>query len=152
MSYSVPDMLQSFGGCFVSFSGRNFESVVESFGVSAGFFGVVVRIWFWLCRLWGWAKKKDAGCSARAAPLLVVSSLDVCGGYHVFFCVFWVWLVMAVVFLLLGACHIASSLPHYVAFVCGYFPAFLYVPLWSSQPSCLLLREQSRHLRLLKTV
>ena len=57
MSYSVPDMLQSFGGCFVSFSGRNFESVVESFGVSAGFFGVVVRIWFWLCRLWGWAKK-----------------------------------------------------------------------------------------------
>ena len=96
--------------------------------------------------------KKDAGCSARAAPLLVVSSLDVCGGYHVFFCVFWVWLVMAVVFLLLGACHIASSLPHYVAFVCGYFPAFLYVPLWSSQPSCLLLREQSRHLRLLKTV
>ena len=85
MSYRVPDMLQSFGGCFVSFSGRNFESVVESFGVSAGFFGVVVRIWFWLCRLWGWAKKKDAGCSARAAPLLVVSSLDVCGGYHVFF-------------------------------------------------------------------
>ena len=68
MSYSVPDMLQSFGGCFVSFSGRNFESVVESFGVSAGFFGVVVRIWFWLCRLWGWAKKRTQDVLPEQLP------------------------------------------------------------------------------------